>query len=352
MAPRAPDSEEPSHYNFSVGASGVLDCGPIDPGEYAFAACDSTDPNPVWWDLAVRGGANYPRAVLEAGQDTRLQLDLHLTGGATIHGTIRSNDEPVPGAVIHYQESSRAQDPWSESSVNTNDLGRYEIKLPHGGRYRIRVELDGVGESREIDLAPRARQEIDFALRTAAVEGTVSDPLELAGELLVFAIPEPGAPGSAAAPIAPRGVDVGTDRRFEFHHLSEGNYRFLVRNNRGSRRSGVSEPVLVQRDGMLTIPTIAVQRWVSLEIRLASRSAGPVQEGSQSAPPICAKCGTPRRPGDSPLPTSIFAWARLGAEIEIRCRLDGMSDWLEKRERIPREWPDFDKTLPIEIELP
>jgi tetratricopeptide (TPR) repeat protein len=95
---------------------------------------------------------------------TMLPLSLHSQAAASLRGTIRdSQGRPVAGAAVqlHANDATLCQ------TARTDSQGNFSFLALHGGVYRLRAEMPGLGEAEiaALFLGPNETKNLDLALK-------------------------------------------------------------------------------------------------------------------------------------------------------------------------------------------
>jgi hypothetical protein len=93
-----------------------------------------------------------------------------------------SNGEPLHDAEILI--------PSLRLRVETNDDGRYEIKIPKPGRYQVVAHMHNLTDlSQTVQVAAGATVDLDFAMRLALVRSEITVTASGSEEALIDAVP-------------------------------------------------------------------------------------------------------------------------------------------------------------------
>lgn len=125
---------------------------------------------------------------VELGMGEERTVELTIGPPVPIRGTIRHNGRPVSGGRLVIWGREHA----SHAAAPVDERGGYEVSLPSAGSYGFaftpsrRSPEDGVGGSRELEIASAGTVDLDF--RSARLSGLVTGPggepiAELAGTL-------------------------------------------------------------------------------------------------------------------------------------------------------------------------
>jgi iron complex outermembrane receptor protein len=110
---------------------------------------------------------------------------------STLRGrvTMASNGEPLHDAEILI--------PSLRLRVETNEDGRYEVKIPRPGRYQVVAHMHNLTDmSQAVEIAAGAQVELDFAMRLAVVRSEITVTASGNEETLIDAVPSVTSIGS------------------------------------------------------------------------------------------------------------------------------------------------------------